>query len=234
VIAALPMYDWPEERARVDAFYAALRAKVPALPAQLERDRPAPEVWRDHRLVFSQTCWGPMAQGLSTHLKVLAQPDYSDVPGGAGPFYRSAIVARAGREMAQPKGAGAGAALPVPGGRFAYNERGSLSGWIALAGDAGDPQTWAEALVETGSHRESIRAVAAGRADLAAVDCRSWALALAHEPCARALVVVGWTAARPGLPYVCSRRTDPALAADLSAALIDMGAHAPLTKEELE
>jgi ABC-type phosphate/phosphonate transport system substrate-binding protein len=134
--------------------------------------------------------------------------------------------------MDVPKGAAA--ALPALSGRLAFNERGSLSGWIALAEDAGDPGGWASALLETGSHRESIRAVAEGRADLAAVDCRSWALALQHEPCAQALVVVGWSAARPGLPYVTSRNTDPALTADLRAALIALGAHAPLTEEETE
>jgi ABC-type phosphate/phosphonate transport system substrate-binding protein len=237
MIAALPMYDWPEERAAVDAWYGRLRARVPVLPEALTRGRDPHRVWRDPGLVFGQTCWGPLLLGLADHLRVLAQPDYSDVPGGRGPFYRSALVAR-GRPAdgggVQPP-AQPGAELPpltamLP--RLAVNAQDSMSGWMALAQDAGDPRGWAGSIVETGAHRESLRAVAAGRADLAAIDCRSWALARAHEPCARGLVVVGWTAERPGLPYVTARTTVDQLARRLAAALIEMGAHAPLTGDD--
>jgi len=232
MIAALPMYDWPEERARVDGGYAALRARVPALPAGLTRDRDLHELWRDPALVLSQTCWGPLSLGLSAHLRVLAQPDYSDVPGGRGPFYRSAIVARAGGARAKgaaPVPTGPGAALPALAGRLAFNARDSLSGWLALLQDLGDPSGWATGMLETGGHRNSVRAVAEGHADLAAIDCRSWALALIHEPCARGLVVIGWTAERPGLPYVTARATNENTAQALAAALIDTGSHTPLT-----
>lgn len=229
MIAALPMYDWPEARADVDGFFRDLRGRVPALPAALTRGADVAALWRDPAMVLSQACWGPMRQGLAPFVRVLAQPDYSDVPGGRGPMYRSAVVARAGTAAAPPKAARA--ALPALRGRVAYNERGSLSGWIALAQDAGDPAAWADGLVETGSHRESIRAVAEGRADLAAIDCRSWALALAHEPCARGLVVIGWTAERPGLPFITARATPETFAAAVTAALIDMGAYPPFAEE---
>lgn len=211
----------------VDARYAALRARLPGLPATLTRDRAAGDLWRDPALVFGQTCWGPLGAGLLAHLRVLAQPDYTDVPGGQGPLYRSALVARGGGAVPPPDRAGA--VLPALSGRFAYNERGSLSGWLAVVADGGDPAGWSAGLVETGSHRASVQAVAQGRADLAAIDCRSWALALAHEPAAAGLVVVGWTAARPGLPYVTAKSTKPGLTLALRAALLDMGCH-PATK----
>lgn len=230
MIAALPMYDWPEERAAIDAWYAALRGRVPALPAELTRGRDLAGIWGDPGLVFGQACWGPLSAGWLARLRVLAQPDYGDVPGGRGAFYRSALVARTGLPVAPP--ATPGALLPALAGRFAFNGRDSLSGWLALAEDGGDPAGWAEALVETGSHRDSVRAVAAGSADLAAIDARAWALARKHEPCAAGLVVVGWTAERPGLPFVTARNTDDALARRLSAALIDMGAHPPLTGDD--
>lgn len=224
MIATLPMYDWPEERASVDGWYARLRARVPFLPPLARPDWAGVQAaWRDPSLVLSQTCWGPLRLGLLAHLRVLAQPDYGDVAGGRGPFYRSALVARAGSAAPVPEGPGA--VLPPLGGRFAFNGRDSLSGWMALAQDAGDPAGWAEALVETGGHRASVRALAEGRADLAAIDCRSWALACAHEPCAAALVVVGWTAERPGLPFVTARATPPDRVAALRAALFEMGCH---------
>lgn len=231
MIAALPMYDWPEERAATDALWSDLRARLPglALPPALTRDRDLYDLWRDPALILSQTCWGPLSLGLSQHLRVLAQPDYGDVAGGRGPFYRSAIVARQG--VAAPVPDGPGAALPAMGGRLAFNSRDSLSGWLSLVADAGDPGGWASGLVQTGGHRDSVRAVAQGRADLAAIDCRSWASALRHEGCAQGLVVIGWTAERPGLPYVTARATDADTAQALAAALIDMGCHAPLNGE---
>jgi hypothetical protein len=233
MIAALPMYDWPQQRQQVDALWSELRARLPGLPlpADLTRGRDLFDLWRDPSLILSQTCWGPLSLGLSAHLRVLAQPDYGDVPGGRGPLYRSAVVARGGVAVAVPRGPGA--ALPALCGRLAFNARDSLSGWLSLVADAGDPETWAAGLTETGSHLASVRAVAQGRADLAAIDCRSWALARAHEPCARDLVVIGWTAERPGLPYVTARATDEATAQQLAAALIAMGCHAPMTGETL-
>lgn len=223
MIAALPMYDWPEGQGETDAWYAALRSRVPELPQALTRGADPHSLWRDPALVFSQTCWGPLRLGLLVDLRVLAQPDYGDVPGGRGPFYRSALVARQGTPVPPPPHPGAD--LPLLSGRFAFNARDSLSGWIGPAQDGGDPATWASALIETGSHRASVRAVAHGQADVAAIDARSWAMAQRHEPCAGGLVVVGWTAERPGLPYVTARGTDPRLAVALTDALIHMGCH---------
>lgn len=223
MIASLPMYDWPEGRAQTDAWYADLRRRVPALPPELTRPDDLHAHWRDPALAFGQTCWGPLRQGLLSHLRVLAQPDYGTIPGGRGPFYRSAIIARTGTPAPAPDHSGA--ALPPLQGCLAFNARDSLSGWLSLAQDGGDPAGWASELVQTGSHRASIRAVAAGQADLAAIDARSWAMAQMYEPCAPALVVVGWTAERPGLPFVTARGTDAKLAQALTAALIQMGAH---------
>jgi ABC-type phosphate/phosphonate transport system substrate-binding protein len=228
-LAALPMYDWPETRGTVEAFYLALRESVPELPPQLSR--PETEValdalWRDPALLLAQSCWGPMRHGLSEHVEVLAQPTYDDVPGGRGIFYRSAIVMRGGPARRPPQGAGPALPQGLSTLRPAINGPRSLSGAIAPAEDLSDPGLAARALV-TGSHRASVRAVAEGRADFAAIDCRSWALALAHEPAARGLTVAGWTALRPGLPFITSRRTPSGLRARLAAALVELGAERP-------
>jgi ABC-type phosphate/phosphonate transport system substrate-binding protein len=223
MIATLPMYGWPETRTADLVFWDAIRAQVPGLPDLSFPDwAGVPDHWRDPALVFSQTCWGPLRLGLLDHLRVLAQPDYSAVPGGRGMFYRSAVVARDGAPRAVP---GAPAAdLPPMTGIFARNSADSLSGWLGLVQDNGRPPA---RIIDTGSHRASIRAVAEGRADMATIDCRSWAMALEHEPCARALVVVGWTAERPGLPFVTSRATPEPMAQALRAALVKTGCHAP-------
>lgn len=230
--ASLPMYDWPEVRAGTDAVWAEIREAGAArgLDLPMALTRPPGGALRDHwhapDLVFSQTCWGPLSRGLSDVLVPLAQPDYSAFAGGRGAFYRSALVARSGRVMPVPQTPAA--ALPPGGvsGRLAYNDEESLSGLITLAEDLGrDPR--GEGALRTGSHRLSIRAVAEGRADIAAIDCRSWALALCHEPCADGLCVIGWTSERLGLPYVASRKTDPAVRAVLTDILLQRGCTLP-------
>lgn len=236
--ACLPMYDWPEERASVDALWAGIRTRISTstgddLPATLTR--PADEaamfaLWRDPALMLGQTCWGPLSLGMLPGLRVLAQPDYSDVAGGQGPLYRSVLIGRSGIARPVPKGPQGDLPEGVLKGRLlAANARHSLSGWLALARDLGaDPAQRAAGVVLTGSHRAALRAVAEGRADIAAVDCRSWALAQGHEACTRGLVVLGWTAARPGLPYVTGPRTPPEMVAALRDTLIGMGCHPPL------
>jgi ABC-type phosphate/phosphonate transport system substrate-binding protein len=228
-LAALPMYDWPETRGSVDAFYAALRARVPELPPVLSRprgDAALAALWRAPALLLSQTCWGPMRHGLAREVVVLAQPTYDDVPGGQGIFYRSAIVMRQIDRVPTAGEAGPALATALAGLRPAINAPQSMSGAIALSEDLSDPGLAARARV-TGSHRASVRAVAEGQADYAAIDCRSWAMALAHEPAARALAVVGWTAPRTGLPFITSRRTSDEIRAHLADALCALGAEAP-------
>ncbi len=231
-LATLPMYDWPEERARVDAFHARLRALVPDLPAALTRPETAAQIhalWRDPALLLGQTCWGPMGAGLEAHVHVLAQPCYDDVPGGRGAGYRSALVMQAGAPCPVP--ADDEPALPHGLDRLrpAINAADSLSGCLSLIRDADLLDLPTRALV-TGSHRASVRAVAEGAADYAAIDCRAWALALRHEPAARALTVTGWTALRPGLPFITARATPAPLRARLRDALVQLGAH-PVTEE---
>lgn len=217
-IASLPMYDWPECRPETLALWDRIRAGLPGLPEGLTTPADVHSHWRDPALVFSQTCWGPLSLGLIEALEPLAQPDYSAFEGGRGPFYRSALVMR--------QAAAGGLADWLAGRRLAVNGTESLSGYLTLQKDLGAaPETLASELVVTGAHRASVRAVAEGRADIAAIDCRSWAMALAHEPCAKRLVVVGWTSERPGLPYVTSRATDPGLTSALRAHLLNIGCH---------
>jgi ABC-type phosphate/phosphonate transport system substrate-binding protein len=248
LIAALPMYDWPERREDVDAEWAIIRdrlrnhgidapdvltrqnADLPPVPGGIRKMNgeliapdpatlPAGELdlailWRHPALVFGQTCWGPMTNGLEAEVIVIGQPDYSGMEGCGGPCYSSVIVMRradapGGKACIAPE---SGQAL-IPlgclrGSHFAFNSTGSLSGYLALLQDLnaiGDSIALFGSLMPTGSHRASIRAVASGAADCAAIDVRSWLLARRYEPAAQRLVPVGWTARRKGLPFIASR-----------------------------
>lgn len=241
-IAALPMYDWPERRAEVDAQWLVLRERLRAkgfdAPDYLTRrngDLPPvpggirdasgaviapdpatlppheldlPTLWRHPALLLAQTCWGPMELGLAAHVHVAGQDDYSGVAGGDEVFYSSALVMRRGEGLAVPAPRGGEPVLPVDrlrGKRLAFNSPDSMSGYLAIERDLalrGEGFNLFTRLVETGGHRLSIGAVASGRADVAAIDCKSWALAQRHHEAASALIVVGWTGRRKGLPFV--------------------------------
>lgn len=213
------MYDWPETRRETDAFFHEFVTRM-GLEGQINLMRPSDEsniatLWRAPNLLLGQTCWGPMNRGLARDVTVLAQPDYSTFDGGDGPFYRSAFVARAPLKTKAHR-------------RFAYNARDSLSGYIApnLDLEHGLEDTFGT-MIETGAHRASIKAVADGQADIAAIDCRTWAMAQPHEPAAQNLAVVQWTQPRLGLPYICSPKIPQPLARQAQAALIALGAHPP-------
>ncbi len=188
-------------------------------------------LWRHPKLLWAQTCWGPMELGLAPSVKIVGQPDYSAFEGGEGTSYSSVILMRRsdahGKNEAAP--ADGRALLPLDlllNARFAFNGADSMSGIIALTRDleaAGESLGIFSERVETGGHRASIVAVARGRADICVIDCRSWAMAGLHEPYAADVVAVGWTARRKGLPYIASaflpERTIGALRAAFDAQM---------------
>lgn len=239
--ASLPMYDWPEIRSENDQFWYQLRQAVlsiaPTAPTALDAKLPALRDntasldimahWQSQDLVFSQTCWGPLSLGLINQVDILAQPDYTAFPGGRGPFYRSAIIACEGKSAAVPETASASDLSALCHfRRFAYNHKDSLSGYIGLVEDYRDQHgQLPNVKLETGSHRASVRAIINGEADMAAIDCRSWALAQTYEAEADKLTVVGWTQERLGLPFISSKKTDTSLKCVLRSALLELGCY---------
>lgn len=226
-IAALPMYDWPERRDEVDAEWAAIRDHLRAAgidaPEGLTRETgDLLEFWRRPDLLFAQTCWGPMELGLADHVQVVGQQSYDGIEGGEGELYSSAIVMRS----ADFSGGEHAGTIPLDllrGKRFAYNVPDSMSGIMGLARDLealGESLDIFAGRSETGGHRASIRAVAAGAADVAAIDCMTWHLARLHEPAAEDLEVVGWTSKRLGLPFITAKSTPPGVAAALREAVL--------------
>lgn len=128
---------------------------------------------------------------------------------------RELAARRRGVDKPAPENGLADIPLTLLGGRrFAFNSAESMSGFLAPSRDL---EAMGESLgifserIETGSHRGSIVAVAEGRADVCAIDCRSWQLAQLHEPKAELVQVVGWTGRRKGLPMITSLRTPDAV-----------------------
>lgn len=206
-------------------------------PATLPRDQlDLHTLWRHPQLLLAQTCWGPMERGLADHVQLVGQPDYSAYEGGEGAFYSSAIVMRrsfASRSGGQEGGVRAATdgkpRIPLnrlTGARLAFNDPHSMSGIIALGRDLelmGAGLGVFPDRIETGSHRASVLAVAAGKADAAAIDCRTWDMIRRFQPQAAADVeVVGWTARRIGLPFVAARNLPDEVVQALRQALSAM------------
>jgi ABC-type phosphate/phosphonate transport system substrate-binding protein len=237
-IVSLPMYDLPEAAGATDALWRGLaehlrRAGIEDVPGALTRHPSLPAHWLAPDLLFSQTCGFPLRHVLKGRVRLVATPCYA-VPGCEGPSYRSLILVRAGSRFRS--------LADLRDSRAAFNARDSQSGYNAfrsvIAPLARDGRFFAE-VVETGSHAASLEAVAAGRADVAAVDCVSIALfARYRRPVMREVREIGRTPSAPGLPYITSMDTgedllgrlraglqgamaDPALAAAREALLLD-------------
>ena len=66
-------------------------------PATLPSDElDFPTLWKHPALLFAQTCWGPMEEGLEEYVSVIGQPSYDGIEGGQGELYSSAILMRRG------------------------------------------------------------------------------------------------------------------------------------------
>ena len=240
-LISFPMYDWPEEQAAIQDFWAKLRdtshkdAPDLALPDQylsLVGDR-LHDHWKSDNLLLSQSCWGPLTRGFGKYLLPIAQADYSSFEGGRGLHYRSVIVARDGKKEEVPETPAASAFDHlIAGKRLAFNDEMSLSGYLALVQDCSIPSDHLRVgATQTGSHRASLEAVRQGKADYAVIDCRSWALAQKHDDGSDELVVIGWTAERLGLPFVTSHKTPDNLKLLLQKRLYEMGCFPPPSSE---
>lgn len=219
-VAALPMYDWPEIADATDRFWHAiarnLRERGFDPPAALDRARDVQTVWRDPDLLLAQTCGYPFATALRETASLVGTPAY-EIDAAPGRYY-SVIIAGHDDD--------AGSLAELASGRFAFNAADSQSGFraperllmgagLALPADR----------LETGAHRASIRAVAAGEARFAAIDAVTWQLALRHEPATTATRAVARTPETPGLPLITAAANAaqaPIIAAAVRRAIAEL------------
>jgi ABC-type phosphate/phosphonate transport system substrate-binding protein len=211
--ASLPMYDWPQVSAHWDRLWALARAELAArgigAQAALLRDGDHEAQWTDPELLLGQTCGWPFVSRLRGKVLPFARFDFG-LASKLGD-YHSVFVSPDERD---PR-----TVLQDPTATIAINGFDSQSGFRALSSLTDAPvDVSAGRFRLTGSHRNSILAVASGEAQLAAIDAQSWRLALVHEPAAKKVHVAGQSAGAPGLPLI----TAPAFAnhiPDLFAAM---------------
>lgn len=213
------MYDLPELREAHDRLWSAIAEHfvcegINRAPTELRRDIDHFDVWRHPELLLSQACEYPLATQLKGDVKVVAHPVYQAM-GCEGATYRSAIVVR--------KSHPARTLADMLYSRCAINEAASNSGMNflreAVAPLARKTQFFRSILV-SGSHLKSIEMVAAGEADLAAIDCVTLALFKRHRPLLVApLRVLSWTNSSPSLPYITALSTSDLIVEKLRKTL---------------
>jgi ABC-type phosphate/phosphonate transport system substrate-binding protein len=201
-ISSLRMYDLPELRGVIDGWWAGVARHCRAagfadVPDRLSRDGDHRLAWLDPELFLAQTCGYPVTHDFQGRLDIVATPAYR-APGCVGSRYASLVVVR-----------DADAAMSLAdlaGRRAAYNSRDSHSGYNAFRGMLAPLSRhgrFLERAIETGSHVASLIAVQEGAADVAAVDCVTFALVRRHRPSAAAgLRILAESPLAPGLPYV--------------------------------
>jgi ABC-type phosphate/phosphonate transport system substrate-binding protein len=221
-IAALPMYDFTELQTAHDALWHALQnalidSGIPSVPSQLRRDLPHRDVWRHPGLLFSQACEYPIATSFGEVLTLVATPRYS-APGCEGTFYRSAIIVRANDS--------ANALVELRGRRCVVNEMDSNSGMNLLRAAVAPlacGTSFFGSLQLSGSHRQSVELIAQQEADVAAIDCVTFAhLQQLFPVLTQKVRILGWTPPSPSLPFVTSCTTDKHTLAILRSALAEV------------
>jgi ABC-type phosphate/phosphonate transport system substrate-binding protein len=215
--ASLPMYTFdPTANAALwRALAAAMEAEgIEDVPSDLGAPDDLAAHWRAPDLLLSQTCGYPLVMHLKREVAVLGTFVYA-APGCDGARYSSAFIARAD-DPAQ-------GLIDFRDRRVAYNGVESQSGYnclrAAIAPLAGGQPFFADT-VRTGAHYLSLQAVANGDADLAAIDCVSFAGFIRREPdLGRRVRVMSYSAAVPGLPLITQGATDTEMLARLRRAI---------------
>jgi ABC-type phosphate/phosphonate transport system substrate-binding protein len=203
LIDVLPMYDFPWTAAANDALWAAISARLAEAgvqsPTRLTRGGELAVLWRHPALIFGQTCGYPYASGLKDAVTLIAAPEYS-FPGCEGASHRSFIIRRASdsrRGLREFRGATA--ALN------AYDSNTGMNLFRAMIAPIAGGAAFFSSILVTGSHEASVTAVDNGQADLASIDCLSFALIKRGRPeLVEGVAVVAESPLSPGLPFVAS------------------------------
>nr|AOO92569.1 phosphate ABC transporter substrate-binding protein [Rhizobium leguminosarum bv. trifolii] len=174
-------------------------AGLKGLPEKLDRTVPYDEAWLRPDLLLSQACGYPFARSLRGMVRLVATPIY-DHPGCDGPLMRSFIVVRKDSPLCS--------LADLRGTTAAINSPDSNSGsnfFRAAVAPLADSGRFFGRIIETGSHRGSIGAVAEGRADSAAIDCVTYANIRRFDPGhLQAVRIIAETPKGPGLPFITS------------------------------
>jgi ABC-type phosphate/phosphonate transport system substrate-binding protein len=210
-LANLGMYPFADIRWAQDRVYEALRERLDWLPPELDHEVDVYSTWTHPGLALGQACGWPVATTLRDRVRVLGTFTAACAEADAH-RYRSVIVSRLDCGLDD-----------LAGSRAAVNSFDSLSGWISLvAAVHGGGGAWLGPTVHTGAHVESLRALGADRADVAAIDSVTWwHVQRCHPELVEGLAVVGLGPLIPGLALITSLGATERRVGELREALSD-------------
>ncbi len=201
-VASMPMYDMPEVQGSLDSLWAGMvrhlkREGLSETPDHIQHGRNLADLWNDPDLWFSQCCGYDIVRRYAGKLWPVATPHYG-APECKGCDYASNVVVAEDRE--------ANDVLEMFGAVCVVNGFESHSGSNALkalvAPGNRDGRFFCETKV-SGSHAASLEMIRRGEADVAAIDCVTFALLESYRPAALAGIrKLGRTYRAPAIPYV--------------------------------
>jgi ABC-type phosphate/phosphonate transport system substrate-binding protein len=201
-VAFLPMYAVRGAQTHADALWNSLRDAIRGsgidAPERVAHFAPRFEGWLHPELILGQTCGLPYITKLCNGVELVGTPDYG-VEGCAHGFYHSTLVA----SSADPRTR----LSEFPGCTLAINGKDSQSGYGAIM-FASAPYArggrFFQRAIHTGSHEASMRLVARGLADIAAIDSVTWRMSRRFDPETSGLRAIETTEPTPGLPFIAA------------------------------
>ena len=219
--ASFPMYDFEEVRGAHEVLWNSVarkleRAGVEGVPAALDRSRSVHELWTDPGLLLSQCCGADLVGRYAGTLALVATPLYR-APGCDGCWYSSVVLVAEdspATELSDLRDA-----VCVVNSHESHSGANALRALVAPLSRRG---RFFSRIVTSGSHPASVATVVRGAADVAAIDCVTYACLDRYRPSrlegTRRLC---YTARAPGIPFVTRAGSDSNRIRHLQSALLE-------------
>lgn len=213
------MYDFAEIRSATEGFWYGLQSKLDSLglseaAISLVKPDDLPAFWGHSDLLLGQTCGYPFKTGLCGHAQYVATPCYR-TPFSRGTTHKSVIIAH--------RDSGIESVADARGKICAINMADSNTGMNLLRLEVAKlqpPSPFFARVYETHAHRKSMKAVATGEADIAAIDCVTFSLIdQIDKNTTGAIKIISQTEESPALPFITSSKTDERTLSALREAL---------------
>ncbi len=208
------MYPFEPLRPAWERLVEAIHERLPWVPVGLDWSEDVHDSWIDPVCVIGHACGWPVATALTTHVRVAGAFALTSAT-AEGHEYRSVLLSRSEHRVDE-----LASTLPV----VAANSVESLSGWVSFLVAAG-VAAWPGEVIWTGAHRESLRAVSEGRAEVACIDGHTLSLLRRIEPGVDAgLVEIAHGPKIPSPAVVVRRTVDDGTLDEVRAALTAVSA----------